>query len=159
MMNALLPLGLLVLAVLGRGSKAKACAPATPATPAKPARPRPPSSTPATPATPVWKPPTDQVEVDAAVEQAVRDLTKPPNVTLAPPKEGSPIRTVAARTLLEFLIRTGRFGSSTDKPDEIKAAQRDLGVPADGMVGPSTRAAALRAGVALPPRPVAKKRR
>lgn len=153
MTAALLPLGILLLAFLGRGKKA--CTPARSSS----SRPRPANPPSSSSSAPAWKPPTDQVEVDAAIEQAVRDLTKPPNVTLAPPKEGSPIRTVAARNLLEFLIRTGRFGSSTDKPEEIKAAQRDLGVPADGMVGPSTRAAALRAGVALPPRPVAKKRK
>jgi murein L,D-transpeptidase YcbB/YkuD len=66
----------------------------------------------------------------------------------------------AAQKLLAFLIKTGRFGTMAhdtkhkkDRPNEIKVAQRALGVEPDGIVGPQTTAAAAAVGVALPPRP------
>lgn len=56
----------------------------------------------------------------------------------------------AAIELKTFLVQTKRFGSATDHPLEVKAAQSDLGVEPDGIVGPKTRAAAKKAGVTLP---------
>jgi peptidoglycan hydrolase-like protein with peptidoglycan-binding domain len=65
------------------------------------------------------------------------------------PEKMTPNQT--ARALRLHLTKTGSFGSRA-KPDPIVAqAQRDLDVsPADGIVGPATRAAARRAGVTLP---------
>lgn len=56
----------------------------------------------------------------------------------------------AAADLSAFLRKTHRFGSAADRPAEVQDAQTDLGVEADGIVGPKTRAAAKRAGVSLP---------
>lgn len=58
----------------------------------------------------------------------------------------------AANALKAFLTKTHRFGSKSDRPEEIKSAQRDLGVKDDGIVGPITRAAAKKQGVTLPTR-------
>jgi murein L,D-transpeptidase YcbB/YkuD len=85
-----------------------------------------------------------QAAVDAAVTQAIRDDTKPAPAPARSPKQ-------AAGDLQHFLIKTGRFGTLKDRPAEVIQAQRDLGVKADGIVGPKTRAAARKQGVALPP--------
>lgn len=85
-----------------------------------------------------------QAAVDATVSHAIRT------------EEAAPVNAkakAAANALLQFLIKTGRFGGGKDKPAEVKAAQRDLGVKPDGIVGPKTRTAALNQGVALPPKP------
>jgi len=181
--HPLLPLGLLLLASFGSGSKSspQPTAAARPA-PSGGAPPRKPAAKPATarpaqpsaairpkPAAPKLTiehpdvtpaPAAEQAAVDAAVSQALRDMPPPPpgagpspNAPPAPvdaesgrsPKE-------AAQALLKFLIATGRFGSKTARQPEIEQAQRDLGVTADGIVGPKTREAAKRQGVALPPR-------
>ncbi|HKT94684.1 MAG TPA: hypothetical protein VJS18_21170, partial [Paraburkholderia sp.] len=118
-----------------------------------------------------------QAAVDAAVSQVVRDeraqkamATTPPAPApapapiITPPPAPAPKETTipdvqprtpseAASALLGFLIKTGRFGIPTDRPKEVYDAQRDLGVKPDGIVGPLTRAAAKKVGVALPPRP------
>jgi peptidoglycan hydrolase-like protein with peptidoglycan-binding domain len=161
----LLPLGLLLFAALHRGNaaaakaqavkpKAKAKAKASPATPppppdipraiasrVPPKAPPPPTLTPEHPdVTPA--PSAQQAAVDHAVNQAVM-----------PPPPLPPVRTPeqAAKDLLSFLIQTQRYGSKTDRPAEVIAAQHDMGVTADGIVGKGTRAAALRYGVAIPP--------
>ena len=62
----------------------------------------------------------------------------------------------AAKALDSFLKRTGRFGWDKDRPPEIRAAQRGMGMPRsaqDGIVGPKTRLRAVALGVTLPPRP------
>lgn len=86
----------------------------------------------------------DQAAVDAAVSQAIRET---PNVDEAERER----KAQAARDLTRFLIRTGRFGTLKDRPQEVIAAQTALGVKPDGIVGPRTRAAAAAVGVALPP--------
>lgn len=95
----------------------------------------------------------EQAAVDAAVSQAIRqDLPMPPTAaTNVPVVPGGRNPKDAAKALLAFLLRTGRFGTLKDQPQEVKDAQRDLGVKADGIVGPKTRAAARKQGVALPP--------
>jgi peptidoglycan hydrolase-like protein with peptidoglycan-binding domain len=90
-----------------------------------------------------------QAAVDAAVSHAIREDTQAPP-TAAPVDSKAK---AAAQKLLMFLIKTGRFGGGKDKPAEVKAAQKDLGVKPDGIVGPKTRTAALNQGVALPPKP------
>lgn len=109
----------------------------------------------------------DQAAVNAAVKQAVKDEIArngvPPGVpkdiaakiAASPPQPtAAPIRTPkeAATALREFLLNTHRFGSKADRPADVMSAQRDLGVKADGIVGPITRAAAKKAGVTLPAR-------
>ena len=108
-----------------------------------------------------------QAAVNAAVATAVREeisrnagpgvpasVIEPPPMpetsTAAAPAEvvRSPMQ--AAKDLASFLKKTGRFGSSRDRPAEVRAAQRDLKVTDDGIVGPKTRTAAQRAGVTLP---------
>jgi peptidoglycan hydrolase-like protein with peptidoglycan-binding domain len=86
-----------------------------------------------------------QAAVDAAMTQVIRDSQQ----QAAPDAK----KKAAANALLQFLIKTGRFGGGKDRPNEVKAAQRDLGVKPDGIVGPKTRTAALNQGVALPPKP------
>lgn len=113
--------------------------------------------------------------VDAAVHQAVKEHIQKTETSVSP-ASSSPIldpfkeehpqpkselidpfppqRTAAqaAKDLKSFLVRTKRFGTKQDKPEEVKAAQRDLGVKDDGIVGPVTRAAAKKAGTTLPAR-------
>lgn len=67
------------------------------------------------------------------------------------PPPSSPARTAALR-LRDFLQRTKRFGTKQDKPGEVFDAQRGMGIKADGIVGPATRAKAKSLGVALPAR-------
>jgi murein L,D-transpeptidase YcbB/YkuD len=55
-----------------------------------------------------------------------------------------------AQALAAFLTATHRFGSKTDPVDEVKAAQGELGLKADGIVGPATRTACAKLGVKLP---------
>lgn len=86
----------------------------------------------------------DQAAVDAAVSQALRDAPNPDTAERERQAQ-------AARDLTRFLIRTGRFGTLKDRPQEVIAAQTALGVKPDGIVGPRTRAAAAAVGVALPP--------
>jgi hypothetical protein len=73
----------------------------------------------------------------------------------APTGERAPASSSSERTaaiaLQRFLIKTGRFGSNNDRPQEVKDAQSALHVKPDGIVGKKTRAAALKQGVALPP--------
>lgn len=78
----------------------------------------------------------EQAAVDATMTQVVRE---------------DAAKQQAAKDLLKFLLRTGRFGTLKDRPAEVKAAQLALGVQPDGIVGPRTRAAARKQGVALPP--------
>lgn len=62
----------------------------------------------------------------------------------------------AAKALAAFVQRTGRFGHDKDRPPEIRAAQRGMGMPRreqDGIVGPKTRLRAVALGVTLPARP------
>jgi hypothetical protein len=103
-----------------------------------------------------------QAAVDAAVSHAIRaDEARPapqaPMPLPAPAPAGARDPKKAAGDLQQFLIKTGRFGSKKDRPAEVIAAQRDLGVKPDGIVGPKTRAAAAKAGVALPPMPTKKR--
>jgi len=58
----------------------------------------------------------------------------------------------AAKDLQAFLVATNRHGSKVDRPKPVKHAQADMGVKADGIVGPATRKAARQLGVILPPR-------
>lgn len=88
-----------------------------------------------------------QAAVDATMHQVIREH----EAASQPPADSK--AKAAANALLQFLIKTGRFGGGKDKPAEVKAAQRDLGVKPDGIVGPKTRTAALNQGVALPPKP------
>lgn len=100
----------------------------------------------------------EQADVDAAVSKAVRTELKrnlaDSAVEVGPaeiiPTEVVSSPAVAAQRLAVFLTRTNRFGSKVDHPEEIKTAQRDLKVAADGVVGPKTRAAAKKAGTVLP---------
>lgn len=92
-----------------------------------------------------------QAAVDAAVSQAIREDDRKAMPLPAPAPAGSRTPKQAAGELQQFLIKTGRFGSKKDHPAEVIAAQRDLGVKPDGIVGPKTRAAARKQGVALPP--------
>lgn len=91
-------------------------------------------------------PPQEQAAVDATMAQVIRDQQK-----AAAPADDA--KRAAATRLMTFLIKTGRFGGGKDKPNEVKQAQKALGVKADGIVGPKTRTAALNVGVALPPNP------
>lgn len=94
----------------------------------------------ATPASSTPTTPAEVLDARAAVDAVLRAPT-PPKLT---PRE-------TARALALHLRKTHSFGTKA-KPDPIVAqAQRDLDVsPADGIVGPATRAAARRAGVTLP---------
>ena len=71
-----------------------------------------------------------------------------------PDNEGVTVNTrtpkQVAQALGAFLTATHRFGSKTDPVDEVKAAQGELGLKADGIVGPATRAACAKLGVKLP---------
>lgn len=95
----------------------------------------------------------EQAAVDAAMAQVVRDTLTPKP---APPPAAAPAAARkrspkdAAKALLRFVLDTGRFGSKQDRPQQIRDAQRDMGLPADGIIGPKTRAAAAKHGVALP---------
>lgn len=105
-----------------------------------------------------------QAAVDAAVSHAIRaDEARPvpqaPMPLPAPAPAGTRDPKQAAGELQQFLIKTGRFGSKKDRPAEVVAAQRDLGVKPDGIVGPKTRAAAAKVGVALPPMATPKRKR
>jgi len=88
----------------------------------------------------------------AAVDATMRSIVAPPPPVFKQPATPPSAAKAAAANLLRFLLKTGRFGNKRDRPDEIKRAQRALGVKPDGIVGPKTRAAASKAGVALPPR-------
>lgn len=108
----------------------------------------------------------DQAAVNATVTQAVRDdinmlLGKPVSPPVADtmpqqheesvvPSSSARSSANAAKDLAAFLRRTKRFGSARDRPAEVQAAQRDLRVKDDGIVGPVTRAAAKKAGTTLP---------
>ena len=173
-MHLLLPLGLLLLAAWdSKKQPAAAARPAPqPPTPRRPPQPKPQPSAAAKP-----KPKItidhpnvvpgrehEQAAVDAAVSQAIRDMPPPapapaaqPGPVPTPPPapvDAEVVRTPkeAAQGLLKFLIDTGRFGTKTNPVPEVAEAQRNLGVKADGIVGPKTRAAAKAQGVALPPR-------
>ena len=105
-------------------------------------------------------PAAEQAAVDAAVSHAIREMAPPaPAVGPAPMPPPAPIDAEVVRTpkeaataLLKFLIATGRFGSKTDRVPEIAEAQRDLGITADGIIGPATRKATKAQGIALPVR-------
>jgi hypothetical protein len=103
-----------------------------------------------------------QAAVHAAVSDAIRqEIARnagqplPASIVSAPPQ--APAAEVvrsprqAALDLATFLRQTGRFGTLKDRPAQTKAAQRDLGVTDDGIVGPRTRAAAQKVGITLPP--------
>jgi murein L,D-transpeptidase YcbB/YkuD len=106
-----------------------------------------------------------QAAVDAVMSRVVREerereqsgaktltSTKQPEPPQPEPAPASAGRTAqkAAEDLRAFLLATNRFGSAADRPEEVRAAQRDLGVADDGIVGPATRAAARKYGVTLP---------
>lgn len=113
----------------------------------------------------------EQAAIDAAVSQAIREGAPPPaaanpeyaapsssSITPEPPPPSAELVQQAssaakeAANLLAFLIRTRRYGTPKDRPEEVRSAQRALGVPDDGIVGPATRKAAAKLGVAIPPR-------
>jgi murein L,D-transpeptidase YcbB/YkuD len=56
----------------------------------------------------------------------------------------------AAADLKSYLERTGDFGSKAHPSETVKGYQKSLGVTADGIVGPKTRAAASSYGSILP---------
>jgi hypothetical protein len=89
-------------------------------------------------------PPQQQAAVDAVMTQVLREHEQ------SAPATTTRSAKLAAQDLLAFLLRTGRYGSRADRPAEVIAAQRDLGVKPDGIVGPKTRAAARKQGVAIP---------
>jgi len=187
-MHPLLPIGLLLLAAgFGERKTTPASPPARRPAPAAAPPPKPGAgakhAAPHTNAVPGSSPVSithesvpataaEQAAVDAAVSHAIRRDLPPtpeaaaptgpaPNPPPAPAQAEAEARTPkeAAAALLKFLVDTGRFGSKTDHVPEVADAQRDLGVTADGIVGPSTREAAKQQGVALPPRPPARKRK
>jgi murein L,D-transpeptidase YcbB/YkuD len=92
-----------------------------------------------------------QAAVDAAVTQAIRETPAAPATPAAAPAAAKRTPLQAAKDLKAFLLRTGRHGTLKDRPAEVKAAQRDMGLTDDGIVGKRTRAAAQKLGVALPP--------
>lgn len=57
----------------------------------------------------------------------------------------------AATALKAYLIGGGNWGWRGKRSSQVAAAQKLLGVKADGIVGQNTRAAARRVGVTLPP--------
>jgi murein L,D-transpeptidase YcbB/YkuD len=80
----------------------------------------------------------------AKVEESKPKLPDNEGVTIArTPKQ-------VAQALAAFLTATHRFGSKNDQVPEVKAAQGELGLKADGIVGPATRAACAKLGVKLP---------
>lgn len=90
--------------------------------------------------------------VEKAVQKGVAEhLAK--EAAAQAPAGGGRSKKQAAQDLAEFLKRSGRFGSSSDRVPEVQDAQRDLGVTPDGVVGPVTRAAATKQGVNLPAKP------
>jgi hypothetical protein len=96
----------------------------------------------------------EQAAVDAVMTQVIREnhpMPPPAAVPTAPVVPGGRTPKDAAKALQKFLLKTGRFGTLKDRPQEVILAQRDLGVAADGIVGKRTRAAAAKQGVALPP--------
>lgn len=108
----------------------------------------------------------DRAAVNAVVSDVVKTTTAPATVTTTAPATALPVAVApsspaappkrspkdAAQALRSFLLRTKRFGSRTDRPQQVRDAQRDLGVEPDGIVGPKTRAAARAAGSILPPK-------
>lgn len=59
----------------------------------------------------------------------------------------------AAHQLRAYLLQpTANFGTKDSRSNEVRVCQRALGVTADGIVGPNTRAACSRFGVSLPMR-------
>ena len=95
----------------------------------------------------------EQAAVDAVMTQVIRESLPmpPPAAPTAPVVPGGRSPKDAAKALQKFLLKTGRFGTLKDRPQEVILAQRDLGVAPDGIVGKRTRAAAAKQGVALPP--------
>lgn len=95
----------------------------------------------------------EQAAVDAVMTQVIRENhpMPPPAAPTAPVVPGGRTPKDAAKALQKFLLKTGRFGTLKDRPQEVILAQRDLGVAPDGIVGKRTRAAAAKQGVALPP--------
>lgn len=91
-----------------------------------------------------------QAAVDAAVSRAIRE-EHPAAQPAAAPEASSRSAHDAAVALQKFLLKTGRFGTLKDRPQEVKDAQRDMGLKPDGIVGKRTRTAAAKQGVALPP--------
>jgi hypothetical protein len=61
--------------------------------------------------------------------------------------------TAAAQQMRDYLVGGGNFGTRNRPSSEVAAAQRVLQVADDGIVGPNTRAAALKYNVRLPRRP------
>ena len=102
----------------------------------------------AEPAGPTPNPPPGASVNELAVPAS---MLSPPSTAIAP--GASPAAKTAALQLMTFLLATRRFGSTKDKPAEIRAAQKALGVTADGIVGPKTRAASAAVGVELPRSP------
>jgi peptidoglycan hydrolase-like protein with peptidoglycan-binding domain len=86
-----------------------------------------------------------------ALPEPIREPVRDAVVTNPPMSANETARALALH------LRNSRSFGTKNRPDRIVAqAQRDLGVkPADGVVGPSTRAAARRAGVTLPLRSAA----
>lgn len=97
--------------------------------------------------------PIDKEQIREAAKLSIKEAEVAADAPAASTLSAGPIRSPkeAATSLRDFLARTGRFGTLKDRPEEVRAAQRDLGVKVDGIVGPVTRAAAKKAGVTLPP--------
>ena len=130
------------------------------------ARPQGPKPNP--PPVPAPQDPAEQAAVNAAVHAAIKEEAargNPAAMTPASPIDAAHDPTPdpwaqeqrtpkqAAAQLRVFLHATKRCGTKTDRPDEVKSAQADMRVkPVDGIVGPSTRAAAKKLGVTLPNR-------
>lgn len=115
-------------------------------------------------------PPEAQAAVDAAMSKVVAEMKQG---TTPAPSPSQPVvpgtdeddAHAAAKELLAFIIRTQKFGTEKERPPEIIALQKRMGMVLEareaGIVGPKTRARARDLGVAIPksPHPVARTKR
>lgn len=83
----------------------------------------------------------------AAAKPAAAKRPAPASSSPAPAPSKAKASAIALRN---FLAQTHRFGTKNDRPAEVSAAQRAMGLKPDGIVGPSTRARAKTLGVTLP---------
>lgn len=170
-MHPLIPIALLVLGAYSQRKQQQAAPPAPAAPRAVPRQPPPPAARkaakpPAATGHPdvMPAPASAQAAVDAVMQRVVAE-TLPPGAIVqqakpaaAPPPvapedpDALARQQTAAKRLLAFLVKTGRFGNKADRPNEVRQAQAELNVTPDGIVGPKTRAATKAVGVALPPR-------
>lgn len=101
---------------------------------------------------PVPVPPPGGAANDNAAPDGVRDALapemKPAATAPAAPFQRTPKQ--AAEALRDFLSQTHRFGHGGDRPQEVRDAQRDMGITPDGIVGPITRKTAATWNVTLP---------